>query len=126
MEHQGTNPSTADATVDDPTVRRMVGYAQGWGYGGLKVANLFAFRATRPSLMMSAADPVGPDNDMHIARLATTADLVLGAWGNDGSFMGRDGAARRVVPRMKCLKLTKQGQPAHPLYLRQDLVPIEF
>jgi len=63
---------------------------------------------------------------MHIARLATTADLVLGAWGNDGSFMGRDGAARRLVPRMKCLKLTKQGQPAHPLYLKQDLVPIEF
>ena len=59
----GLNPSTADETLDDPTIRRCIDFAKRWGYGGLVMANLFAYRATNPSEMKAATDPVGVAND---------------------------------------------------------------
>lgn len=35
----GLNPSTADETKDDPTIRRCLGFAKAWGYGALRVAD---------------------------------------------------------------------------------------
>ncbi len=58
----GLNPSTADETADDPTIRRCVSFAKAWGFGGLCMANLFAYRATNPADMLMQADPIGPDN----------------------------------------------------------------
>lgn len=58
----GLNPSTADETRDDPTIRRCIGFAKLWGYGALCMTNLFAFRATKPRDMRQAADPIGPEN----------------------------------------------------------------
>src|SRR4028119_2392792 len=60
------NPSTADARRDDPTIRRCANFARTWGFGGLEVVNLFAFRATHPTDLKCAADPVGPQNDVHL------------------------------------------------------------
>lgn len=48
----GLNPSTADETEDDQTIRRCVGFAMDWGYGGLCMGNLFAIRATKPKNML--------------------------------------------------------------------------
>ena len=59
----GLNPSTADETADDPTLTRCVNFAKSWGYGGVCMANLFAFRATQPTDMMVASDPIGSDNN---------------------------------------------------------------
>lgn len=59
------NPSTADATQDDPTIRRCMGFARRWGYGGITVVNLYAYRATNPRDLLTAADPVGPENDRY-------------------------------------------------------------
>ena len=73
------NPSTADARNNDPTIRRCMSLAQGWGYGSLAVVNLFAFRATRPDVLKQAADPVGPRNNRWIARLVDEADLIVAA-----------------------------------------------
>ena len=85
----GLNPSTADETKDDPTICKCINYAKDWGYGGLCMANLFAFRATYPSDMKEVQDPIGPENDAWLKRLAKDAGVIVGAWGNDGVFCER-------------------------------------
>lgn len=121
----GLNPSTADAMQDDPTIRRCVGYAKAWGYGQLIMLNLFAYRATDPLAMKSADDPIGPENDETLRRVAAQAAVVVAAWGNHGSHLGRGAAVRNLVP-LHYLRLTKSGQPAHPLYLPGTLTPIAW
>ena len=120
----GLNPSTADETNNDPTVRRCIGYARDWGYSGLCMANLFAFRSTLPSAMLSVKDPVGSDNDKHLKAVAKKAGIIIAAWGNHGAYLGRGEAVRKVIPNLHYLKLTKKGIPGHPLYLKKDLKPI--
>lgn len=88
------------------------------------MANLFAYRATKPSDMMGADDPIGPENDSKLATLSKDAGVVIAAWGNHGSFLGRDQAVTRLIPQLHCLKLTHTGHPAHPLYLPAGLNPI--
>ncbi len=122
----GLNPSTADETMDDPTLRRTMDFARRWGYGGVGNGNLFAYRATDPKAMMGAADPVGPDNDAWLQRLAAEAGLVVAAWGNDGGFQERSAAVRAMLPELHCLKVNASGEPAHPLYQRADTVPRPF
>ncbi len=119
----GLNPSTADATLDDPTLVRCIGFARDWGYGGVYTANLFAFRATDPRDMKAAPTPVGPDNDRVILELAGKTDKVIAAWGNDGAWMDRADAVRSLVPELHYLKMNRSGQPAHPLYLPKGLKP---
>src|SRR4051812_26865304 len=77
------NPSTADATKDDPTIRRCIGFARQWGCGRLSVLNLFAFRATDPAAMKRADDPVGPENKDWFERILTDAGegRVVCGWG---------------------------------------------
>ena len=114
----GLNPSTADETVDDPTIRRCVGFARSWGYGALYMANIFAFRATDPDDMKRAPDPIGPDNDSWLAFLATEAHLAVAAWGVHGEFLNRGArVARLLSPGLMCLGRSKGGFPRHPLYL---------
>jgi len=124
------NPSTADAEKNDPTVERCERYARSWGYGGLLVCNLFAYRATDPKDMKMVSDPVGPDNNAAILDSAEQASIVVGAWGNHGSYLGRAESVRRLLRLsgvdLYCLKITKLKQPSHPLYLRKELKPILF
>jgi hypothetical protein len=122
----GLNPSTADAHVDDPTIRRCIGFAEAWGYGRLLVGNLFAFRATRPSALLKARDPIGPENDRYLASMADEADIIVAAWGAHGSFIGRDATVRAMLPKLHVLRLTKRGQPGHPLYLPSALRPTRW
>lgn len=118
------NPSTADGTTDDPTIRRIRGFAKAWGYGAFVVANLYAYRATDPRELWKAADPVGPDNDHHLKLAAADCDLVVAAWGANArpdriaEVLGLHG-----MGRLAALAVTKDGQPRHPLYLRGDLTP---
>jgi hypothetical protein len=122
----GLNPSTADELEDDPTIRRCMRFAKAWGYGGLVMANLFAFRATDPRMMKAAIDPVGPDNDAWLLRLADKAGIVIAAWGNHGSFMGRDRRVAGIIENLHCLGTTKDGSPKHPLYLRAGTALVEW
>jgi hypothetical protein len=119
----GLNPSTADEVDDDPTVTRCIAYAKAWGYGGLCMGNLFAFRATNPSKMREAEDPVGPGNDEWLKKLAKDAGVVVAAWGNGGAYLERSSAVMRLIPNLHCLKMTQVGEPAHPLYLKANLQP---
>lgn len=122
------NPSTADAENDDPTIRRCMTFARREGFGGIRVMNLFAFRATSPEVMKAADAPIGTDNGRHLsgalARAADTNTPVLAAWGAHGSF--RDRARMAAISakghgaKLVCLGVTKDGHPRHPLYVRAD------
>ena len=116
------NPSTADATQDDPTVRRCIGFSKAWGYGGLVVVNLFAFRATDPAELLARRTlAVGPDNDAAILAAAESSSVVVAAWGVHGTHLGRADAVTSLIRRagysLRCLGRTKGGLPRHPLYV---------
>lgn len=119
----GLNPSTADEKNDDPTIRRCIGFARAWGYGALCMTNLFAYRATDPAEMKKAIEPVGWDNDRILTTKAAGAGVVVAAWGVHGAYKGRGQSVRLLVPNLHFLRLTKDGHPAHPLYLPAGLHP---
>lgn len=129
----GLNPSTADETEDDPTIRRCIGFARSWGFARLKMLNLYAYRATDPTALLNADDPNGPENDCTIAKVVGGSDLVICAWGaflarTLGSEVraGRVDALLGMVAAPHCLGLTKEGWPRHPLYVRADQQPVPF
>lgn len=118
----GLNPSTADETLDDPTIRRCRRFAADWGFRGIVMINAFAFRSTYPSALSTIPDPVGYSNDDAIRRIAMDVGAVVCCWGNNGTFRDRGPQVlrmlRRVVPgSVYHMGLTKTGQPKHPLYL---------
>jgi hypothetical protein len=113
----GLNPSTADALVDDPTIRRCVGFAKGLGYDGLLMGNLFAARSTSPAALGDFADPVGPENDAWLRKLQKRAHNVVAAWGNGGRLYGRSDQVLKKLRSLSCFGVTSLGEPRHPLYL---------
>ena len=138
----GLNPSRADAERDDPTLRRLQGFARAWGYGGLEVLNLFARITASPAALRRSSDPVGTENDrwllQRLEALPAGGALWLG-WGNGGAWRGRDqqvlallerwAAPRRehgASPALLVLGLTASGQPRHPLYAPGDAQPLRL
>lgn len=122
----GLNPSTADASVDDATVRVCTGYAARWGAARMVLVNLFAYRATDPRALLAANDPVGPDNDRWLTSWVDGRYYAVAAWGAvDKRLAWRVAAVRALLAPygLHCLGLTKGGQPRHPLYMRKDTVP---
>lgn len=129
------NPSTADATVDDPTIRRCIGFARSWGCDSIEVVNLYAYRATNPSDLLALHNWVarGPDNLHHVSRALRIADVVVAAWGAwvDANPSGPrplnlvDVAEHLGVP-LRCLGYTKSGAPRHPLYVKADQPLLPF
>ena len=127
------NPSTADAEKDDPTIRRCMGFAKDWGYGGLYVVNLFALRATNPKDLLKAPFVVGVENEKWIRRMSALAHLVVCAWGN-GVIV--DKLQKRLDHTWKplswinkplhYLELANDGTPKHPLYLPKHLTPTRY
>lgn len=118
------NPSTADASIDDPTIRRCRGFARTWGCNGLVVANLYSFRATSPKeLWRDDVDPVGIDGDYWLRRLLGEHKDVVCAWGAhakpDRVDLFREIAAAAGA-NLYCLGTTKAGAPRHPLYIKAD------
>lgn len=122
----GLNPSTADETTDDPTVRKCIRFAKAWGYGRLIMANLFALRATDSVQMLRAPEPIGDQNDAWINRMADRADFVVAAWGNDGQHKGRSFEVRSQLTDLHCLKVNATGEPSHPLYLKAEIEPQRY
>ena len=120
------NPSTADEIKNDPTVTRCIGYARDWGFGRLLVGNIFAIRSTDPKLLYKTDDPVGSENDKWIKKMAEHSDLTVGAWGNHGQLNSRSAQINKLITDINCLKITKLGEPSHPLYLSKKLKPIPF
>jgi hypothetical protein len=119
----GLNPSTADETKDDPTIRRCISFAQAWGYGGLCMTNLFAYRATHPIVLREVVDSIGADNDKWLRKASKNAAILIAAWGTQGSLGKRDDAVRKMLSPLHTLRLTKDGYPEHPLYLPKNIQP---
>ena len=119
------NPSQADAQADDPTIRRCIGLAQGWGFGAIAVVNLFAYRSPHPQVLRQVDDPVGPANDTALTEAAHRAEQIMLAWGNGGSLMERDRAVLTLLTphqdKLHCLGHNRTGQPRHPLYVPSDI-----
>jgi hypothetical protein len=126
------NPSTADAEVDDPTIRRCMGFARREGYGGIIVVNLFGLRSPTPKRLKEDRDVIGPENEKHLDEVAMacveTGVPMVCAWGAHGGFR-----AGFLVDRLRvlgvqllCLGTTNDGSPRHPLYVKRDapLVPL--
>jgi len=117
----GLNPSTADEVVDDPTIKRCISFAQSWGFGGLVMLNLFAYRSTKRERLRTVKDPVGPDNDWWIQASLHQVEKVVVCWGNDGELLGRDMEVLNILGEVYCLGHNKTGRPKHPLYLNGDI-----
>lgn len=115
----GLNPSTADEEQDDPTIRRVKGFAKSWGYRWVAMLNLFAFRATKPADMFKELAPIGAENDYWLNKICTDAPLIIAALGTKGDHLGRASQVCRMFS-MCCLRTTKEGHPEHPLYMPAD------
>jgi hypothetical protein len=123
------NPSTADAWIDDPTIRRCRSFAKAWACNGISVANLYALRSTDPSALWHHPEPIGPENDEWLTRIAATASEVVCAWGANAQperarIVAGMLAANGV--QLKCLGTTKSGAPRHPLYVPASQPLIEW
>lgn len=114
------NPSTADETQDDPTIRRCIGFAKSWDCGGLYIANIFAYRSTDPKALYKIPDPIGADNDFWIKKLSREAKITICGWGTHGNYQDRGSKVLDIIREPHCLGRNKDGSPKHPLYLRAD------
>lgn len=124
------NPSSANADVDDPTIRKCIGFSKRWGFDALTVVNLFAFRATKPADLARAGYPSGPENDRYIVEACKGAEEIVLAWG--GNVGPGDRRALQVVAMLRsvqvqlwCLGRCDNGSPRHPLMLAYEtpLIP---
>lgn len=125
------NPSCADTTNDDPTLRRCISFAKSWGYGSLEVVNLFAYRDSKPVKLKDATDPVGKENDRYLQEVVKRADKIIVAWGNSGILNNRYKDVLNMLNglggiQLYCLKTTKKGHPYHPLYVKGNTKPVKY
>lgn len=133
------NPSTADGTHDDPTIKAIVEWSKLHHYSSLEVCNLYAYRASDPRQLLYADDPIGgPLTDRYIRHVSTYTYAVVCAWGANKFVKARQ---QRVIEVMRILKdtelerqiktplalvINKDGSPKHPLYVSRLTDPIAF
>jgi hypothetical protein len=135
----GLNPSTADEIKDDNTVRRCKRFAQRWKFGGMIMTNIFAFRSTDPRPMKAHSNPIGEAgtftlgrqrltnrNDYYLALTRTQVTQCVAAWGNHGLHLNRCFAVAKLLSSLKCFRITKAGQPEHPLYMPYNVRLMDY
>lgn len=120
----GLNPSTANETTDDPTIRRVQQIAKNWGFGGVYMMNLFTYVTPYPSELKEARTPtLGAVT--WLADIGDRCNRVVFAWGNF-DVLGRDEIVKKMFPNAFALHINKNGSPKHPLYCKSDIVPLKF
>jgi hypothetical protein len=124
----GINPSTADASLDDATVRKWRGFTLRNGGRRFIVGNIFAFRSTDPKALSKQDDPFGPEWLNHLKAIIADADVLVPCWGGL-SKMPRDlrGAPAQMLATLARsgkpilhFGITSCGQPKHPLMIGYD------
>jgi hypothetical protein len=124
----GVNPSTADASIDDASIRKLYGFGRRLNVDEWMVGNLFAYRATDVRELAKVDDPVGPNNDGYLAEMIEAADIIFAGWGQIGKVPPRLRHRWRdlllitqVFDRvMWCWGTCSDGHPRHPLMLPYD------
>lgn len=130
----GINPSTADASIDDATVRKWRGFCDRLMARRFVVGNVFAYRSTDVKQLASVSDPEGPDNSYHLGRIIAEADILVPCWGDSGkvppslrpTISKALGLLRGSGKPVKCWGITKVGDPKHPLMLAYDTPLVDF
>lgn len=120
-----TEPASADADNNDHTITKCIGFAKRWGAGGIRVVNLYAWRATYPGDLQLVEDPVGPDNDQALTEALTDAArnrlLVVAAWGGGHADPARARAVADLADdcgvQLRAFGTTLAGAPRHPVRL---------
>lgn len=128
------NPSTADADIDDPTIRKCVGFASRWEYEKLIVLNLFAYRATKPAVLLRLHDvdnPFGDDNQAEVEKSIHRAGRIVCAWGSHGRHLEQDRTMlgwldKAGVHRLYALGYDAKGNPRHPLMVPYETAPVIY
>lgn len=126
----GINPSTADSSHDDATVRKWIGFTALWGGSRFIVGNVWPLRSTDVRNLANSTRwlCIGRENESHILAIAREADILVPCWGDRGkvprSMHGEIDALLSLLlgtgkPVMH-LGLTKSGDPKHPLMLAYD------
>lgn len=120
----GLNPSTANESNDDPTIRRVRRFAMDWGYGGVYMVNLFALISPYPEDIKKSDDPLG-DNDDWLEIISKDCEKIIFAW---GAFPEAEERAKEVIEQYDgyALVINKDGSPRHPLYVKADVEPVKY
>jgi len=130
----GVNPSTADANLDDATVRKWIGFCKRWGASRFIVGNVFAYRATDVKKLATVDDPFGDEIGDHTTDIINDADILVPCWGNTAKVPPKLQFAFDVLldallssgKPVRHFGFTKAGDPAHPLMLGYDTPLIPF
>jgi hypothetical protein len=123
------NPSTADHEVEDPTLLALIHFGKLWGYGGLRIVNLYSLRTSKPAEMFAALDrATHVDNERYRAEATFYArdhgGRMLAAWGNGGAVRATFFSAWAVQHvDLVCLGTTLSGAPKHPMARGQHRIP---
>lgn len=122
----GLNPSTANQSEDDPTIRRVKRFAKDWGYGGVYMMNCFPFVSTDPKMLYDCSNTV--INDGWLEEISKRCYKVVFAWGNFDVVkkLGVDYILSNKFPNAVALQINKNGSPKHPLYVAANVVPVKF
>jgi hypothetical protein len=121
----GVNPSTADASIDDATVRKWRGFSTRLGASRFIVGNVFAYRATDVHELARCADAIGPLNRHYLYEIAAEADVLIPCWGSRDKLPKQlrhafDMTMSDLIAAGKPVKVfgrSKSGDPLHPLML---------
>lgn len=126
----GVNPSTADAQVNDATIRKDIGFAKVHGWRRIIKGNVCAYRATDVRELATAMIMPSAylENLGHLQKIIADADILVPCWGRRSKMplhMRHD--IDRVLELLVIsgkpvfhFGLTACGQPKHPLMLGYD------
>lgn len=123
----GLNPSTANESTNDATIRRVMSFAKAWGYGGVYMLNCFPFITTDPKEIEINYDSI-QINENYVTGIGNVCVEIIFAWGNFEIVKreARDERMKTLFPNAKCLGKNKNGSPKHPLYIANNIQRIIF
>ena len=120
----GLNPSTANETTNDPTIRRVIGMAKQWGFGGVYMMNCFTYVSTDPNELVKDKDLEW--NNRRLLHIARRCQEIVFAWGAFEAAKERGQELAAMFPKAKALIINQDGSPRHPLYVPKSVRLVDY